>query len=189
MRAHRLGRVVCMNLKMLSGTLGIVGAVCLLLVQFLSWGGVAAEGGTVFGFDFPDSEVDAHTWTMKARAGDDTHSESWYSDEMEDDDEGDDDDPGLTQIRFGIPFLLAGLVVTALGSILALAARGGSGAIVLLVGGLLAAAGTTLFILGVSQMFDGAQEWEASYYLAIAGSAVAVLGGVVGLVGQNRQAV
>lgn len=177
--------MTCMNLKMTSGALGILGAVCLLLVQFLSWGGVAQEGGSAFGFSFPDSEVDAHTWNLKARSGGDEHSESWYSDDLEDDDE---ETAGLTQVRIAVPFLLGGLIVAGLGAVLALAARGGAGAMVLLSGGILAAIGTTMFIIGIGQMFDGEQDWAASYYLAIVGCVLAVLGGVLGIVGQNRRA-
>jgi hypothetical protein len=185
MASRGYGRLSPMNHKLTAGVLGILGATCLLLVQFLSWGGVSQEGGQVFGFSFPDSEVEAHTWHMEARAGNNEHKESWYSDEMEDDGE---DQEGLSEIRIAIPFLLGGLIVTALGAVLALAARGGAGSIVLLVGGLVAAAGTTLFILGVDQMFDSAQDWSSAYYLAIAGCVLAVLGGVLGLVGQNRRA-
>jgi len=185
LRTGLLPGMTRMDLKMTSGALGIAGALCLLLVQFLSWGGVSQEGGSAFGFSFPDSEVEAHTWSMQARSGSDEHSESWYSDDMEDD-EG--DTPGLAQVRIGAPLLLGGLIVAGLGAVLALAARGGAGAMVLLAGGILAALGTTMFILGVGEMFDGEQDWAASYYLAILGCVLAVLGGVLGLVGQNRQA-
>lgn len=164
------------NLKLASALLAAVGALCLVLVQFLPWGGVQTEGFSGFGFDFPGAEVDSYTWQVDANG----QNEGWYSGDM-------DDADGVGMIRTAIPFLLAGLVVTTLGAVVAFA-RANTGGIVSLVGGILALTGLVLFAMGTDTFYDSNQDWAASFYLAIAGTALALVGGVLGILSSNASA-
>lgn len=164
------------NLKIAGALLAAVGALCLLLVQFLPWGGIEVEGGSAFGFSFPGADVDSYTWELQANSED----EGWYSDDL-------DGEEGVGQIRTAIPFLLAGLVVTAIGAIVAFV-RSGPGGIVVVVGSLLALTGLMLFAMGTDAFYDSEQEWGAAFYLAIVGTALALIGGVLTLVARGSPA-
>lgn len=167
-------------LRTTAGVLGVLAAVALVLVQFLPWGGVSASFGGFGG------SSEAYTWHLEASgtAFGQTSSDraSWYSDDVEDD----DSDEEVRQVRIAIPLLLGGLALAALGGILALATRSGAASILLMLGGILAAIATLLFSLALDSLFESEQEWAASFYLAIAGSALALVGGVLGLVAGNR---
>lgn len=166
------------TMRTTAGVLGALAAVALVLVQFMPWGGVA---GSAFGTTF---KADAYTWHMEASGsspfGSGSDKTNWYDDEVDDDEDTAGD---VTNIRIAIPLILAGLLAVALGGILAFVTRGGAAGAVLLVGGILAAIGTTLFALGVDGLFDSDQDWAASFYLAIAASALGLVAGVLGLAG------
>lgn len=162
------------NLK-LAGTLcAVAGAVCLLLVQFLPWGGIETEGGSAFGFSFPGAEVTSYTWRLEANG----EKADWYDDDL-------DGSDGVGTLRTAIPFLLAGLAVTAVGILLSFG-RGVAGTVVTLAGGVIAIVGLVLFATGTNTFYDDQQDWAASFYLAIAGVSLACIGGVLGLVSANR---
>lgn len=166
--------------------LGILAAVCLALVQFLPWGGTS---NSFFG---ASADVDAYTWRMEVSGegfGEEfSDKENWYSGEFDDaEDEDDDFETYLMEIRIAIPFLMAGLLLCAVGAILGFMARGPS-ALILLLGGIAATVATVLFAIAVDGMFDSDQDWGASFYLGIAASALALVGGIVGLAGGNRGA-
>lgn len=162
------------NLKLAAALTAAVGALCLLLVQFLPWASLSFSG---FG---AESEVEVSTWKATSSgsfggfSGDESHG--WYSEDA-------DDADGVGQIRTAIPFLLAGLVVTAIGAVLGFGR--GPGAVVMLVGGLVALVGLVLFAMGTDAFYDSEQDWGASFYLAIAGTTLAILGGVLGLMTSN----
>lgn len=150
----------------------------LVVVQFLPWGGVSESG-----FD-----MDAYTWKMEMSGEfggfDFSNKENWYTGEF-DDDGMDVDDSDLTKIRIAIPLIGAGLLLAAVGGLLAFLARGPV-PLLLLIGGILTAVGTVLFALAVDSIFDSDQDWGASFYLAIVASALALVGGIVGLAGGGR---
>ena len=166
------------NLKLAGALCAVVGAICLVLVQFLPWGGVSESGG---GFS---AEVTSYTWKAESSGsfggfgGSESHG--WYDNDA-------DDADGVGQIRTAIPFLLAGLVIAAIGAVVAFG-RSAAGPIVVLVGALVAAVGLVLFAMGTDTFYDGEQDWAASFYLAIAGCALAILGGVLGLMAGNAAA-
>ena len=158
--------------------LGVLAAIALILVQFLPWAGVEADG---FG---GSAQSTAYTWKTEGSfsgfgfSGSD--KTSWYSDDLQDDD---GETPSeVQQIRIAIPVLLGGLLLVAVGALLAFLARG-PGALLILVGGILAAIATGLFGFALDGMYDSDQDWAASFYLAIAASALAVGGGIVGMAG------
>lgn len=169
--------------RMLVAVLGVLAAVALVVVQFLPWGGTED-----FGF-----RMDAYTWKaeMSGEFGgfDFSNKENWYTGDFEG--EGDEgmeiDDSDLLKVRIAIPLLSAGLLLAAVAGLLAFMSRGPA-ALLLLIGGILAAAGTVLFALAVDHMFDSDQDWGAAFYIAIAASAMALIGGIVGLAGGNRGA-
>lgn len=162
------------NLK-LAGAL-TAGAICLVLVQFISWGGIETEGGEVFGFSFPGAEIDSYTWHIDANG----ETEGWYSNDF-------DDSDGIGQIRTAVPFLLTGLVVGTIGAILAFG-RTTAGPILILVGALVSLTGLVLFATGTQALYDGEHEWAAAFFLAIAGTALTLVGGVLGLMAGNTSA-
>lgn len=164
------------NLKLAAALTAAVGALCLVMVQFLPW---ASVSGSALGATF---EQTSYTWKTDAEGsfggfGSGSESHGWYDSEA-------DDADGIGQIRTAIPFLLAGLVVTAIGAVLGFG-RTGPGGVVMLVGGLVSLAGLVLFAMGTDTLYDGDQDWGASYYLAIAGTALAILGGVLALMSSN----
>lgn len=161
------------NLKLASALSAAVGALCLLLVQFLPWAGVETEGFSGFGFDFPGAKVDSYTWQMDANG----QNEGWYNEDF-------DDSDGIGMIRTAIPFLLAGLVVTAIGAVVCFL-RASTGGLVTLIGGVVALVGLVLFAMGTDSFYDSNQDWGASFYLAIAGTVLGLLGGVLGLLSGN----
>lgn len=163
------------NLKLAAALTTAVGALCLVLVQFVPWGGIETSGGSVFGFTFPGAQVDSYTWHVDANG----ESEGWYSGDL-------DDSDGVGQIRIAIPFLLAGLVVTTLGAILGFTSRG-PGGIVMLFGGVIALTGLVLFAMGTDGFYDGEHDWAAAFYLAIAGVTLAILGGTLTVVADNQR--
>lgn len=169
----------------------------LLALQFLPWANVRSEGstmegGTYFGFTAPDvtipaMEVRLSTWDLETRSGGREHDLGWYSDDLEDDD---GDDTGLTLIRVAIPLLLAGLAAVLVGGLLTLLMRGIAGPVVALVGGVVATVGTILFANGVDEVFEGADySWLAGLYVAILACALAVAGGVLGLLDRDEPVV
>lgn len=174
--------------RILVAILGVLSAIALVFVQFLPWGGVSQS---LFGASF---DVDAYTWRMQASGegfgGDFEDSENWYTGDFDEDDEEDGssaDDADLMKIRIAIPLLSAGLLLAAVAAILGFMARG-PGALLLLIGGIVVAVGTALFALAVDSIFESDHDWGASFYLAIAASAMALIGGIVGLVGGGRGA-
>lgn len=166
--------------------LGTLAAVCLVLVQFLPW------GGTSDSFFGASAEVEAYTWKMEVSGegfgSDFSDKENWYSGEFDDAEEDEEEfDTYLLQIRIAIPFLMAGLVLCAVGAIVGFMGRGPSALLVLL-GGIAATVATVLFAIAVDGMFDSDQDWGASFYLAIAACALAIIGGIVGLAGGRHGA-
>ena len=167
--------------RMLVAVLGVLSAIALVVVQFTPWGGID-QGGF---------EVNAYTWKLEMSAegffgsGEFSDKQGWYSDEVEENEESDADHSDLTKIRIAIPLLGAGLLLAAVGALLAFLGRGPS-PLLLLVGGVLTAVATVLFGLALDSMFDSDQDWGASFYLAIAASAMALVGGIVGMVGGTR---
>ena len=164
--------------RTLVAVLGVLSAIALIVVQFLPWGGVDQMG----------FNMDAYTWKMELAGEfggfDFSDQESWYSDEIDNQDEGDQaaDDADIMKIRFAIPLLGAGLLLAAVAALLGFLSRGPA-ALLLLIGGILAAIGTVLFALAVDSIFDSDQDWGASFYLSIAAAAMALVGGIVGLAG------
>ena len=177
------------GLRTAAAIVGILGALCLALVQFLPWGGVEESGG---GFTVSGK---AYTWRMESSGSgsfggfgefSESDSTNWYSDEAHDGD--DDQDAHVLKVRIAIPLLLAGLLLGALGGLLGFVSRGAAAGILLLVGGVLAAAGTILFAMAVDGLFDSEQDWGASFYLAIAASALGLVAGVLALAPGARSA-
>lgn len=176
--------VSCLSsVRTTASTLGIIGAVCLVLVQFMSWGGVS---GSFFGATY---DVDAYTWHMEASGdssfGSGSDKTNWYADDDERDEEADGE---VAQIRLAIPLLLVGLVLAALGGILGFSHRGGPIGFLLLIGGILAAVGTIMFALAVDSLFDSDQDWGASFYLALLASTLILVGGVLALTPRGKSA-
>ena len=167
-------------LKLTGAVFAVLAAVLLLLVQFLPWGGVSQSGGSTFGFTYGSSSVDSYTWHVHARSGSNSQNSNWYSSDQ-------DDSDGIGNIRAGIPMLLAGLVIVALGALLAFVLKGPAGPIVLLVGALVFATGLIFFAMGTDAFYSSNQDWGASYYLGIVGGSLALIGGVLGLVAGNAQ--
>lgn len=172
--------------RTLVAVLATLAALALVLVQFLPWGGVS---GSVFGASFSG---DANTWTMETSGSgfgsDFSDKENWYTGDFEDAEEDDEEfRTYLMQVRIAIPFVIAGLLLSAVAAILAFMARGPS-ALLLLVGGIAATAGTILFAIAVDGMFDSDQDWGPSFYLGIVASALALIGGIVGLAGRKASA-
>lgn len=176
-------------LRTAAAIVGIAGAVCLVLVQFLPWGGVEESGG---GFSVSGK---AYTWRMESSGSgsfggfgefSDSDSTNWYSDEAHDGDDGQDAD--VLKVRIAIPLLLVGLLLGALGAILGFVTRGPSAGVLLLVGGVLATAGTVLFAMAVDGLFESDQDWGPSFYLAITASALGLVGGVLALARPGRAA-
>lgn len=163
------------NLKLAAALVAVAGAICLLLVQFVPWGGIQTSGGQVFGFTFSGADIDSYTWQLQANGND----EGWYSSDF-------DDEDGIGQIRAAIPILLVGLVVTALGAALSFA-RTGPGGIVTLVGGIVAAVGLVLFATGTDAFYDGNHDWAAAFYLAIIGTTLALASGIMTLMADNAR--
>lgn len=170
-----LRQIAMSNLKLAAAFTAVAGAVCLLLVQFVPWGGIETSGGSIFGFTFSGADVDSYTWHLQANGND----EGWYSNDF-------DDSDGVGQIRAAIPLLLTGLVVTVLGAVL-LFGRMGPAGIVTLIGGLIAAVGLVLFATGTNAFYDGEHDWAAAFYLAIVGTAVVLLSGVMSLMADNTR--
>lgn len=171
-------------LRLTGGVLALVALVCLVLVQFLPWGTQSQSSGGA------RAEVTAYTWESEMTASflgtSSSESHGWYSSEWDDAD--DDQKSAVTQIRIAIPILLAGLVLTAAGGLLFFLAGGGAGAIVTTIASLATVAATWLFAASLDDLFEGNQEWGASFYLAIVGSGLALLGGILGLVAGNQRA-
>lgn len=166
-------------LKLTGAILATVAVVCAAVVQFTPWASVEVEGGNIVGFSFPGAKVDAYTWEAQSSSGGNQDSVSWY-------DSDHDDSDGIGQIRAGIPFLLAGLILGLAGVIVLLATKGPAGAILTLVSGLVMTAGTALFAMGTDTFFDGNQDaWGPAFYLAITAAVLLVVGGVFGLVAGN----
>lgn len=176
-------------LRTAAAIVGIIGALCLVFVQFLPWGGVEGSGG---GFTF---RSEAYTWRMESSGSGSfggfgefggSDKVNWYSDEAHDGE--DEQDADVLKVRIAIPLLLVGLLLGALGGLLGFLARGPAAGVLLLVGGVLAAAGTVLFAIAVDGLFDSEQDWGASFYLAIAGSALGLVAGVLALAPGGRAA-
>jgi hypothetical protein len=171
------------SLRTVSSILGILAAVCLVLVQFLPWGGVEAGG---FG---GSAESKAYTWRTEGSFSgfgfSGSEKESWYSSDLEDDGEVPAE---VAQIRIAIPVLLAGLALAAIGGILGITMRGPASGILVLLGGILAIVGTAMFAMAVDSLYDSDQDWGSSFYLAISASVLGLVGGILGVVPGARNA-
>jgi hypothetical protein len=173
-------------LKTSSVALAGIALLLLVLVQFLPWASYHVDGGSFFGTSFPDSEIEAGTWNVEASAGGGGSDESWYSDDAKEYSPGESE---LVQIRIAIPALLAGGVAILLGLVLNFGARGATGAVLTLSGGLLVTVATVLFAIGIEDFYgDAAYEWSLSFFFAIAACASGIVGGALGLVAGNREA-
>lgn len=172
------------SLRLTAGILALLATVCMILVQFLPWASQSMDG---FG---ASSKTSAYTWEAQSKGSafgfSGSDSTGWYSGDWDDAD--DEQRNAVAQLRIAIPLLLVGLIVVAIGALLFFVMGGSSAAIVTTVAALVCIAGTWLFAHGVDRLFSSDQGWAASFYLAIAASALALLGGVLGLVGGNRMA-
>ena len=163
--------------KLACAVLGLVAFVALLLVQGnLPWGKETDGDGT------------AHTWGQtesgSAFGGFFSYSSarSWYDGGWDDEDRN-----AVNQLQVASPILVAGTVLLLVGSLLAFTGEGATGAIVTILGGLGAAAGTLLYFLAIQDLYDNGVSWQTAFYLAFVGSLLGVAGGVLGLVGANTR--
>jgi hypothetical protein len=69
--------------------------------------------------------------------------------------------------------------------ILCFTGRGPAGAILTVVGGVMAAAAVLLYYLASQDFFDNDSTWMAGFYVALVGAVFGVAGGVIGLAGGN----
>jgi len=99
----------------------------------------------------------------------------------------DEDQNAVTQLQIGAPALVAGTVLLLVGTILSFTSRGSQGAIVTLVGGILAAAGTLLYYLAAQDLLDNDATWLVGFYLALTAAILGLAGGVVGLAAGNMR--
>ena len=123
----------------------------------------AEQSGSAFGFSGSD------------RRG-------WYEGGWEDEDRN-----AVTQLQIGAPVLVAGTVLLLVGTILSFTSRGAQGAIVTLVGGILAAAGTLLYYLAAQDLLDNGATWMVGFYLGLTAAVLGLAGGVVGLAAGNMR--
>lgn len=157
--------------------MGGLAVVCFVIVQFVPWGG---QENSAFG---ASAKREASTWRYEesgsAFGASGSEAANWYSDEIDD---FDLDAQAVDQVRTAIPLLLGGLLVAGVGVLVTLASRSGAGPIVLTAGAVLLIAGTFFFAMGVDSLFDSDQDWDVGFILAIVGSGLALIGGVLTLV-------
>lgn len=164
-----------------TAVLALLAFVALMIVQAnLPWGNREESG---FG---ATSEVTVRTWDLEASgsafgfSGSDRRG--WYDGGWDDEDKN-----AVMQLQIGAPLLVGAAALLLVGSILAFTGRGAPGAIVTLVGGLLAAGGTLLFFLATQDLLDSEASWLAGFYLGLAGAILGIAGGVVGLAAGNTR--
>ena len=154
--------------------LAALALVALALAQFLPWATVTVSGSGV------SAETTATAWELRSHAegfgfeGDE--SRGWYDDEW--DEESEEDRQGLPKIRWGLPFLVAGLAAAFAGLLLA-ALRHRAAAFVLLAAALLSGLGTALLALGASDLLESEQRWETGFYSALAGAVLGLVGSLL----------
>lgn len=173
-RGCNMSRTAC-------AVLALLAFVALLIVQGnLPW---ASHEQAAFG---ATSEETVRTWDAKQTDSFGTASGSetkgWYDDGWEDQDKN-----AVTQLQIGAPALVAGTVLLLFGTILSFTSRGSQGAILTLVGGILAAAGTLLYYLASQDLLDSAATLMVGFYLALTATILGLAGGIVGLVGGNMR--
>ena len=170
-----MSRVAC-------AVLALLAFVALLIVQGnLPWAEREQSG---FG---ASSTATIRTWDLEASgsafgfSGSDTRS--WYDDGWDDEDRN-----AVTQLQIAAPALVAGTVLLLVGTILSFTSQGSQGAIITLVGGILAAAGTLLYYLASQDLLDNDATWMVGFYLGLTATILGLAGGVVGLAGGNLRA-
>lgn len=151
--------------------------VALLVIQFnVPWGTTEASG---FG---ASSERTARTWgedqSASAFGFSGSDSRGWFDGGWEDDEQN-----AVNQLRFAAPLLMAAAIVLLVGSILALAMPGGSGAIVALIGAVLAAGAAAMYYIAIDDLYNTDVAWQVGFFVAIGGAVLGLAGGVVGLLG------
>lgn len=163
-----MSRVAC-------AVLALLAFVALLIVQAnLPW---ATREDSGFG---AEAEATVRTWDFKATgsfggfSGSDTRG--WYEGDWEDEDKN-----AVTQLQIGAPALVAATVLLLVGTLLAFTSRGSQGAIIALVGGILAAAGTLLYFLASQDLLDNEATWLVGFYLGLTATILGLAAGVVGL--------
>ena len=159
--------------------LALLAFVALLIVQAnLPWAEREQSG---FG---ATSTGTVRTWDFKAEgsafgvSGSDTRG--YYDGDWDDEDQN-----AVTQLQIGAPALVAGTVLLLVGTILSFTSRGSQGAIITLVGGILAAAGTLLYYLASQDLFDSDATLMVGFYLGLTATILGLAGGVVGLAAGN----
>jgi len=162
--------------------LALVGFVALLVVQFnVPWANQHASG---FG---GSADQTARTWgksdSGSAFFGSYSGStyQGWYDGGWSDSDKN-----AVNQLQVAAPLVVAGTVLLLIGAILSFG-PGPAGPIVALVGGLCAVGGTVLYFLAIQDLFNNNQAWQTGFYLAIIGSVLGLVGGVVGMAMGNRR--
>src|SRR5689334_3948515 len=125
--------------RTVAAVLGLLSALALILVMFMPWGGVESSG---FGANV---QATVSTWNYEQKGSfggfEGKEKASWFSDEVEDDDEANVDHADVVKARIGIPCLLLGLLLVALSCLLAFMGKGPA-PLLMLLGGLFVAAGT-----------------------------------------------
>ena len=166
-----------MNPKTTSAALSGLAVLALVAVQFMPWAHYDTDGGSAFGFSFPDTSIVTSTWKVKVESGGSATDEGWYSDDAKDYSPG---DSNLMLIRIAVPLVLVALIGSALACLLSLNSR--SGPVIAVVTAVFAIAGTVLMIMGLEDFYgDAAQAWGPSYYAAMLACIGLVAGGVLGL--------
>ncbi|HUR25082.1 MAG TPA: hypothetical protein VM327_03590 [Candidatus Thermoplasmatota archaeon] len=161
--------------------LALLAFVALLVVQFnLPWANHEESG---FG---ATAEATVRTWDLKGSgsfggfSGSDT--KGWYDGGWDDEDKN-----AVTQLQIAAPALVAATVLLLVGTILSFTSRGSQGAIITLVGAILAAAATLLYFLASQDLLDNEATWLVGFYLGLTATILGLAGGVVGLAAGNMR--
>ncbi|MHB1262432.1 MAG: hypothetical protein ACYC2H_12035 [Thermoplasmatota archaeon] len=167
--------------RVATAVLALLAFVALMIVQAnLPWGNREESG---FG---ATSEITVRTWDLKASGSafgfSGTESRGWYDGGWDGEDKN-----AVMQLQIGAPLLVAAAALLLVGTILAFTGRGSQGAIVTLVGGVLAAGGTLLFFLATQDLLDNEAAWLAGFYLGLGATILGLAGGVVGLATGNMR--
>lgn len=169
--------------RLACGVLALLAFVALLVVQFnVPWANVHQSG---FG---ASTDQTARTWgedSSGSAFGFSGHdSKNWFDGGWDDSQQD-----AVNQLRVAAPLLLAGAVVLLLGAILALALPGGTGAIVTLIGAVVAAGSAALYYIAIGDLYDNNASWQVGFFVAAGGAVLGLVGGVLGLLGgSTRQA-
>lgn len=165
--------------RVASAILALLAFVALLIVQFnLPWANREESGGGA------SSEITVRTWEMEATGSffgfSGSESKGWYEGGWEDEQKN-----AVMQMQIASPLLVAAAVLLLVGGILAFTR--GPGALVALIGGVLAAAGTLLAFMASQDLLDSEATWMAGLYLGIIGAVLGVAGGAFGMASSNMR--